>query len=63
MTSRIVRVGKTQQMITTQFIPGSRPGFEERHEHVTLATPRAITDTQRLRTLASWEQGKDWSRP
>jgi hypothetical protein len=61
MTSRIVQVGKgrrrTDQVITTQWLPGDTG---EPHEHVTLETPALMTETQRLRLMTAREMGQTW---
>lgn len=60
MPSRIVRVGKMRQIITTVFTPLPDGQPEDWHEHVTLATPDVMTDTAKLRLLKINEQGKRW---
>jgi hypothetical protein len=60
MTSRIVRVGQRQQVVTTQWLAGVMKGFTDVHEHVTLSTPGALSETQRLRLMATREMGKSW---
>jgi hypothetical protein len=60
MTSRIVRVGRIQQVITTTYT--TQPDGTV-HEHITLATPNQLTDTQRLRIQKTWENSHDWRRP
>jgi hypothetical protein len=59
MTSRLVRVGKTQQIITTSFTPDPE-GKDDIREHVTLATPDRMTDTARLRLLRVNDSGRRW---
>jgi hypothetical protein len=60
MTSRIVRIGRQAQVITTRWVAGTLPGFTERHEHVTLETPKAHSDTARLRLLTAKELGQSF---
>jgi hypothetical protein len=55
--SRLIRVGRTQQVVTTKWIPG-KGTHAERHEHVTLETPKAHSDTQKLRLLTAREMGR-----
>jgi hypothetical protein len=59
MTSRIVRVGRREQVVTTRWVAGKHPGFTDVHEHVTLATPN-VTDSQRLRLLSTRDTGIVW---
>lgn len=57
MSTRAVKVGPTAQLITTTYTEES--GVV--HEHITLETPPATTDTQRLRLMRSYElSGRDW---
>jgi len=65
MTSRHIRVGRgrraTDQIVTMTW--GPNPRFEigaEPHEHVTLETPRTLTETARMRVLSLNEAGKSW---
>jgi hypothetical protein len=60
MTSRHVRVGRQSQIVTTEYLHGAEPGFEERHEHVTLSTPDPLTDTQRMRLMTAREARESW---
>jgi hypothetical protein len=61
MTSRIIRVGSvrygTDQFITTSY--STDPDGQLR-AHITMETPKEITDTARLRLLSTWEMGKNW---
>lgn len=59
MTARIVRVGKQRQLITTTFTPEPQ-AKDGLREHVTLATPSALTETARLRALSLQDAGKRW---
>jgi hypothetical protein len=61
MTSRIVRVGQRQQVVTTKWLAGLVKGFTDVHEHVTLQTPDTITETQRLRLMTAREMGRSWN--
>jgi hypothetical protein len=57
LSTRVVKIGPTAQLITTTYTEES--GIV--HEHITLETPAAITDTQRLRLMRSYElNGRDW---
>jgi hypothetical protein len=63
--SRVVRVGaylRNRKLVTDQLITTSSEtdinGVTT--EHVTLETPRAISETQRMRLLQTWEQGRAW---
>lgn len=58
MTSRIVRVGKMRQLVTTVF--ESDETGQIVHEHITLSTPTPLTDTARLRLLTVDEMGRRW---
>jgi hypothetical protein len=60
MSTKVVRVGRIEQAITTQFQPGKLPGFMERHEHVTLQTPAQLTETQKLRLMTYHEAKQSW---
>jgi hypothetical protein len=61
MTSRTVLVGKREQIVSTRWVAGTKPGFTEVHEHVILASPGGISDTQRLRLMTAREAGRSWS--
>lgn len=62
--SRIVLVGRgrraTSQIITTRTVAGEHPGFTEVHDHITLETPKAHSDTAKLRILSLKDAGKVW---
>jgi hypothetical protein len=57
MTSRIVRVGRQEQVITTTY---SLDDAGNVHEHITLETPNPLTETQRLRLVQTWENTKEF---
>jgi hypothetical protein len=61
MTSRIIRIGRgklgSAQMVTTQWLAGPDGTV---HEHVTLETPKHMSDTAKLRLITSQEAGKSW---
>jgi|HubBroStandDraft_4_1064222.scaffolds.fasta_scaffold03931_5 hypothetical protein len=64
MTSRFIRGYRAKglragddQIVTTQWLDD---GNGTVHEHVTLETPKALTDTQRLRLVATWENQKEF---
>lgn len=59
MTTRVVRVGKARQIVTTTFTEDEK-AKDGVHEHVTLATPTPLTDTQKLRVVSLTESGKRW---
>jgi hypothetical protein len=57
LKARVVNVGRrTRQIITTDWQHGE-PGtpHAELHEHVTLATPTELSDTQKLRLMTTQE--------
>jgi|HubBroStandDraft_4_1064222.scaffolds.fasta_scaffold465325_1 hypothetical protein len=61
MTSRRIRIGKLYQIVTMQWGPNPKHEIgSEPHEHVTLETPKPVTDTARLRVLALNDAGKSW---
>lgn len=62
MSTRIVKVGRVEQAIFTEVKPGEHPGFTERHEHITLETPKPLTDTQKLRLMTYHEMKQSWSQ-
>lgn len=59
MTTRIVRIGRSRQIVTTTFTEDEQAKDGVR-EHVTLQTPTLMTDTARLRLLSVNEPGKRW---
>lgn len=59
MTTRIVRIGRERQIVTTTFTEDDKAKDGVR-EHVTLATPTPMTDTAKLRILKLNEQGRRW---
>jgi hypothetical protein len=62
MTSRIVRVGLRGHVPTLQVITTTYETQEDGslREHVTMETPKELTDTAKLRLLQVNEQGKEW---
>jgi hypothetical protein len=68
MTSRLIPGQRakgvkrgTDVIVTVQWLHGDAgTPHEPIHEHVTLETPKALTETQRLRTLSAWEADKQW---
>jgi hypothetical protein len=63
MTSRFIRGRRARGLrpgddqivtLTTEMVDGRM------HEHITLETPKALTDTQRLRLVKTWETQKEW---
>ena len=57
--SRIVRVGKARQIVTTTFTPDPN-GKDGVREHVTLATPDTMSETAKLRLISVRDSGKRW---
>lgn len=57
--TRIVRVGKDRQLVTTTFTPDPA-GKGGVREHVTLTTPTSLTNTAKLRLLKVTDVGKRW---
>ena len=57
MPTRRVQVGDIEQIITTQWLKDANG---ETHECVTLETPKAPSDTQRLRLQTAKDLGKKW---
>jgi hypothetical protein len=55
---RGLRAG-TDVVCTTTYSADPSAKFDYR-EHVTLETPKTVTDTQRLRLVQSWETDKKW---
>lgn len=63
MTSRFIRGRRARGLqpgddqivtLTTEMVDGRM------HEHITPETPKALTDTQRLRLVKTWETQKEW---
>jgi hypothetical protein len=57
MTSRIVKVGRLLQAITTRYKPDETAKHGV-HEYVTLETPKDLSASQRLRVLTAREMGR-----
>jgi hypothetical protein len=64
MTSRIIRTPKRRglrpgddQMVTTTY---EKQEDGSVREHITLETPKDVSESQRLRLLQTWENQKDW---
>lgn len=61
--SRVIHVGSgkhaTAQIVTTKWVEG-KGAHAERHEHVTLETPKAHSDTQKLRLLTAKDLGRSY---
>lgn len=65
MSTRVVQVGKGRTMsevaITSVIKPGEAEGFTARHEHVTMETPKPLTETQKLRLMTYQEMKQSWT--
>lgn len=57
MPTRRVQVGDTEQIITTQWLKDANG---DTRECITLETPKAPTDTQRLRLQTLKDTGRRW---